>query len=340
MTENSSLEPKATARRKVGVTVVSGFLGSGKTTLLRRVLSDPAIGPEVAVIVNDVGELGLDPALLRSAGSTKALHVTELISGCICCTLTGELTTALRSLVRGDGLKSRPEHIFIEPSGIARASEVSFAVNAVGFEEPLETDAVVTLVDARHARRSHREHAELFEDQLRSADLVVLNKLDLLPEPTEQQALQAWLRPFAPRATFLRTERAAIDPALLLGRVEGRVLDPTPRGSSHEHDIAAVTLPVPFVVERAALEDFLDTLAERIFRIKGLVDARWPGEAAGSMPTLVQAVGDRVELDLVPLDSALAKDPRRLIFIGAKTALGADGLREGLRQLAVKEARG
>src|SRR5262245_16768019 len=140
----------ALPQQSVGVTVVSGFLGSGKTTLLRRIVSDPAIGARVAVIVNDVGELGLDPELVRSAGHTPTLRVTEMVSGCICCTLTGELTDALRGLLRGDGMPNGkpPEHIFIEPSGIARASEVSFAINAIGFEEPLKCDAVITLVDA------------------------------------------------------------------------------------------------------------------------------------------------------------------------------------------------
>ena len=329
--------------KKVGVTVVSGFLGSGKTTLLRRIVSDPRIGPRVAVVVNDIGELGLDPGLVRDAGDTPTLRVTELVSGCICCTLQGELVSALRTLARGEGLSRRPEHIFIEPSGIARASEVSFAVNSIGYDAPIETDAVITLVDAWNARRAHREHGELFEDQLRSADLVLLNKRDLLPDEAERRGLLAWLRPFAPRATFLFCERGDVDPALLIGQVGA--IDRTFNSQSHEehhethheehgheHGIGAMTLDVPFVVTRAALEDFLDGQADRIFRIKGVVDALWEG-ADVAQPTLVQAVGDRIELDVLPPQSPLIVGRRWLIFIGAPAALDRERLQTALRQL-------
>src|SRR5690349_3823293 len=112
---------------KVGVTVISGFLGSGKTTLLQRLVRDPVLGPKVAIIVNDLGELGLDHELIASQGTTPTLQVTSLISGCVCCTLRSDLGEALLQLAKGVGLLRPPEHILIEPSGVARASEVSFA---------------------------------------------------------------------------------------------------------------------------------------------------------------------------------------------------------------------
>ena len=197
--------------RKTAVTVVSGFLGSGKTTLLRRLLSDPNLPQKLAVLVNDLGELGLDHEIIASETETPTLRVTELVSGCICCTLRSELGEALSALARGDGLARPPEHILIEPSGIARASEVSFAVNALSFDVPVECDAVVTVIDLHNAERAHREHPDLFEDQVRAADLLILNKIDLVPDRDTQTRLSTWLRSLSPRAQQVFADHAMVD---------------------------------------------------------------------------------------------------------------------------------
>ncbi|MFO0573597.1 MAG: CobW family GTP-binding protein [Polyangia bacterium] len=362
---------------RVGVTVLSGFLGSGKTTLLRRLVSDPELGPGLAVIVNDLGELGLDHELIADAGDanqTPTLRITELTSGCVCCTLRSDLSSALMDLARGVGLPRPPRHILIEPSGIARASEVSFAVNALSFDGPVRTDAVVTLVDAHNALRSHREHLELFEDQVRNADLILLNKRDLVPGADEREAVERLVAELSPRAARIWTERAAVSPSLLLGQLElaGRN-EPAP-GQEHEpehahehahthahahaptaptsaqpaaHGITALTVPLAAgqALDYAALEDFLDAQADRIFRIKGIVDVVPIGapaagtggsEAADAVPHLVQAVGDRVEIDALPPGSPLARASRRLLFIGDVVTLkGAEAdLRAGLAACA------
>lgn len=340
---------------KVGVTVVSGFLGSGKTTLLRRLVSDPELGPQLAVIVNDLGELGLDHELIAAASDTPTLRVTELTSGCVCCTLRSDLGTALDQLARGVGLPRPPRHILIEPSGVARASEVSFAINALGFEAPVRTDAVVTLVDAYNARRSHREHGDLFADQLRSADLILLNKRDLVPDPVERAAIEALVAELAPRALRTWTERSAINPRLLLGDLDlASRHEPGPHHAQHRHPppsdehahdeeahgIRALTVHLEPGTELTylALEDFLDAQSDRIFRIKGLLDVV-PADTAGDAPATpheVQAVGDRIEIDALPPGSPLAAAPRRLIFIGDTTTLATAEaeLRAGLSACA------
>lgn len=317
---------------KIGVTVIAGFLGSGKTTLLRRVVADPRLGPEVAVIVNELGALGLDQELIAGSRQTAALRVQELMSGCICCTLRGELGEALAELAEGRA-GPVPRHILIETSGAARASETSFAVNAVGFDVPVQTDAVVTVVDAHLCRRAAAEHGELFEDQVRSADVLLINKGDLLPRAEDREALTEWLRPLAPRSLLLWTEQAAIDPALLLGAVlrperETGVAeahppeDHTAHGHPAAHGLSSRTLPVAGPVFEAELESWLEDLSDRVFRVKGVVDAE-------GGPLLVQAVGDRIELSALP--TTLAGSTRRLIFIGAD--LDEAALRDGLAGL-------
>lgn len=330
--------------RKTAVTVVSGFLGSGKTTLLRRLLSDPNLPQKLAVLVNDLGELGLDHEIIASETETPTLRVTELVSGCICCTLRSELGEALSALARGDGLARPPEHILIEPSGIARASEVSFAVNALSFDVPVECDAVVTVIDLHTAERAHREHPDLFEDQVRAADLLILNKIDLVPDRDTQTRLSTWLRSLSPRAQQVFADHAMVDARLLLGQIDlsahlpPDLAKPTmpPIHQDHHpkaHGIAAVTILVPYAIDWNALEDFLDGLSDRIFRIKGIVDRQNDtGSATPTTPLLVQAVGDKIDWEELPSDSALSRAPRRLIFIGDPQALDVSQLGDGLLQ--------
>lgn len=321
--------------KRTGVTVVSGFLGSGKTTLLRRIVADPAIGPQAAVIVNELGSLGLDEELIRGAARSAALDLRQLVSGCVCCTLRGDLVDALRELSAGrDRDRPAPAHIFIETSGAARASEVSYAINAIRFDAPFHTEAVLTLVDARNAARGYREDPDIFADQLRTADAVLLNKADLLPGEAERAALLDWLRPLAPRATWLWTEQADVSPRLLLG------LDLPPSAPSetaaeeqaHRHGLTARTVQVPWPVSREGLETLLEDLAGSIYRIKGVVDAESGGVTA---PLLVQAVGDSIDLEPLPADAPLRETERRLIFIGAHP--DADALVAALRQIRVAD---
>lgn len=331
---------------KTPVTVISGFLGSGKTTLLRRILRSSDWPQKLAVIVNDLGELGLDQELIAVETQTPTVRVTELTSGCICCTLQSELGEALSSLVRGEGLKTQPQHILIEPSGVARASEVSFSINALSFETPVVCDAVVTLVDLHNAERAYREHSDLFEDQVRSADLLVLNKIDLVPDMREQNRIATWLAEIAPRAQQVFASHGNLDAQLLLGQFDffGNRTPPADSCApfvSHNvssdkqsaHGISAVTISVPYPLNWNALEDLLDGLADSIFRIKGIVErANPPGTEPATTPILVQAVGDRVDWDEIPAKSPLARAPRRLIFVGNQHACDETLLRSALEK--------
>jgi G3E family GTPase len=281
-------------RSPVGVTVIAGFLGAGKTTLVRRMVGDPVIGARLAVLVNELGTLGLDEELIAAAKSTANLKTVQLSSGCLCCTLSGELPGALAELVQ-----SGAQHIVLEASGAALASELRYRVSMAALEVPVRAEAVVTLVDAVHAERSAREHAHLFEDQLRAADLVVLSKMDLAANP---EGVRAWLAART-QTQCVEAVRGDLDVAQLLG-LSSDTPAPGPHGA---HAFRSETVALPSPVARELLEDALEDAAHDAFRIKGLVDVKDAG------PVEVQVVGDLVELTPLPA----ATGPRRLIVIAA-----------------------
>lgn len=312
----------------IGVTVIAGFLGSGKTTLLRRVVRDERFGKGVAVIINELGALGLDQELVRSEETTATMYLRQLVSGCICCSLRGDLLSALQEIASGRD-RPPPRHILVETSGAARASEVSYAINAIGFEAPFRTDSVLTLVDVHSAARAYREHEDLFEDQLRVADVLLLNKSDLLEDEHQREVMRSWIATMAPRATLIWTVEANIDPALLLepdshGYEDSRISassanEEVDHRRDHQggraHGLESLTLAVPRPLNRNSLENLFESLADRIFRIKGVVDVL---DGSRRSPLLVQVVGDRIEMDEIAQSSPLIESRRRLIFIGTE----------------------
>ena len=292
------------------VTLISGFLGSGKTTLLKRVAQNEALGAKVAILINEFAELGLDESLILASRTTPTLQIKQMESGCICCSPRGELADALRELC---ARTPAPERILIEPSGISQASEIAYAIHAIGCDVPLALDAVITLVDAKNAHRAHKEHPDEFEDQVRTADLILLNKCDLI-SATKQQELFTWLTEFAPRAIKHATVQADIALDLLLGLVS-LTSEKTPLSSKKQTSFQSLTIPIPFVVLEETLEDCLSELADDVFRIKGIVDVKTKENLV--QPTIVHAVGDQLDWEEIPQGSFLLAEKRRLLFIGS-----------------------
>lgn len=333
-----------TSMRKIPVTVVTGFLGSGKTTLLRHILQN-ARGARIAVIVNEFGELGIDGEILKGCGigceedgAAGALY--ELANGCLCCTVQEEFFPVMEALVeRRDSI----DHVLIETSGLALPKPLVQAFNWPAIKNAFTVDAVVTVVDGpavasgqfaadplaiERERRAdpNLDHEsplhELFEDQLCAADLVVLNKTDLLDD-AGTAAVEALVREEIPsHVKVVRAQQGELDLQVLLGlqaaseetihlRVDhhGSVDD-----ADHHHDEFDSVVVEGSVSSRehavAALARLVET--HTIYRVKGF--AALPG---APMRLVVQGVGRRFDSYFDRRWQAGEAAASRFVLIGA-----------------------
>ena len=326
---------------KIPVTIVTGFLGAGKTTLIRHVLEN-AQGRRLALIINEFGDVGVDGTILKSCGITAcpAENIVELANGCLCCTVADDFIPAIEALL---ARSPRPEHIVIETSGLALPKPLVKAFDWPEIRTRLTVDGVVAVVDgaavaagrfaddpaklaAQRAADGSIDHEnpleEVYEDQILCADLVVLNKTDLLTDETAHR-VTAEIRAAVPRAVkIVETREGRIDPAILLGLTAAVEDDLAQRPShhdgeeGHDHDdfesfvvdIPATTDPAGLIIRLAAVAETFDVL-----RMKGFVEV-----LGKPMRLLVQGVGQRFRQQF---DRPWAQgDERRsrLVVIGEK----------------------
>lgn len=304
---------------RIPTTVITGFLGAGKTTLIRHLLTH-ANGKRIAIIVNEFGTLGIDGALLTDCGieGCDDSSVIELANGCLCCTVADEFLPAMQALL---DLPTPPDHILIETSGLALPKPLLKAFGWPDIRSRVTVDGVVTVLDGpavaagrfaddpekvaqQRAATPELDHdnplAEVYEDQLSAADLVLINKSDLLDDSTFQK-LQAEIAAVLPRAVkIIGSSAGKVDPLILLGLgaaaeddLDNRPSHHDAEDGEHEHDDFE-----SFVVEIQELDN-LESLFARmrtaaaahdILRMKGFVAVR--GKA---MRSVVHAVGTRVD---------------------------------------------
>lgn len=312
-----------------GVIIIGGFLGSGKTTLLKKIVSEPMLAGEIAVLINEVGEIGLDQDIILNEFFTPNLKIQQLSSGCLCCTIKGKLVDALLELVALSKEKP-PSKIILETSGVTDTAELSFSINAIRSKFPFYTEAVVTIVDAYHASISYQEYPELYMNQLRSADLVLLNKVDLINE-TQKNSLLSWILPLCPSATWIWTTHANLPPSLLLGlnatcfedysqqdefsslkeyKEQRSQLTEVKTNSS----LSAITLLLKHPLSEEKFIDFLQDVSAEIFRIKGIAQIQ-DSKSLKINPFFVQCVGEQINFSPISTQSSAA-NRNQLVFIG------------------------
>ncbi len=217
----------ATANNRTPVTIVTGFLGSGKTTLLNRLLRE-AHGKRIAIIENEFGEVSIDDALIESANQS----VFKLSNGCLCCTINGDLIGTLQDLAKR---KSEFDYVIIETTGVANPAPVvqTFMVNE-DIADEFELDSVVTLVDAKHI--SLHISTKECKEQIAFADIVVLNKLDLVSD-ADLAVVEQLIGGINSIARVVKTTRSDIDLSQILGQgAFSKSLALPTEAVTHDHD--------------------------------------------------------------------------------------------------------
>ena len=304
--------------RRIPATIVTGFLGAGKTSLVRHLLSTAA-GHRLAIIVNEFGELGIDRELLLGCGDAACRDddIVELANGCLCCTVADDFLPTLSRLI---DRAEPPGHIVIETSGLALPKPLVQAFAWPEIRTRTTVDGVVAVIDAAAAAAGRfasdpevvaRQRAadpaighdnpleEVFADQLACADLVILNKTDLLDVgrlTTLRHDIEARLRP---GVKLVGAEQGRVAPAVALGLAAAAEDDLAARPSLHElegehdhDDFESFVVSGGPVADAAAFRDRLAAVIRThdVLRVKGFIDV--PGR---DRRQVVQAVGDRVQ---------------------------------------------
>ena len=203
--------------------IFSGFLGAGKTTLIRKLIAEGYKGEKLVLIENEFGDIAIDGSFLKDAG----IEITEMNSGCICCTLVGDFRKALQQVVE----EYAPDRIIIEPSGVGKLSDVAKAVEAV---DGIEIGAKVTVVDANKCKMYMRNFGEFFNDQVQNADLIVLSRTSTADEAKTIAAVEM-LRTLNPTCGMITTPWDSVSGDQILTAMNENGLKRAMEELAHEH---------------------------------------------------------------------------------------------------------
>ncbi|MYC24091.1 MAG: GTP-binding protein [Caldilineaceae bacterium SB0662_bin_25] len=320
----------------IPVTIITGFLGSGKTTLLNRILHAEH-GLRVAVLVNDFGAINIDTQLV--VGMEE--DTISLANGCICCTIRGDFLKATRDLIQRP---QPPEYILVETSGVSDPLEVAQTFRAI---QRVQIDSILTVMDAEQILSLDKRHEVLSIHQIGMADIVILNKIDLVNE-VQLQSVRDFIRQIVPQARIIETTHADVPLELLLnvGQFEiERLASRQPHDihvhaedeehehedSEHHHQHTDHTLvfstwswrssqPVSF----RALQRMVNRLPETIYRAKGIFFL----DDAADQKGVLHVVGRRASLTLTQDGWENAAPHSQLVVIGAEGSVDGDDLNQ------------
>lgn len=323
------------------VDIVTGFLGSGKTTLLKQVLSRGMGDKKVAVIVNEIGEIGIDG---RAIECMNVEQMIELDNGCICCTVNYQFGMAVRSIIE----TVDPHLLVIETTGLANPYPLAEEIRNIG----LRLDAIITVVDAANVERTVKE-ASVVRDQIEAADFLVLNKTDLVTE-RELRKVEKRIRRMNGRALALETTYGALDAEVLFATSAGAHRERLDRAHAHgcadahcgdashaagnghgknhltEDQIAAFSFESRAPFDRDRFEKMLRKLPSTIYRAKGMI--HFEGEG---WPSLFNYTCGRYDFDWCPLP--LGEGFRSQgVFIGKRVERDQAGILNKLEKCKVE----
>jgi cobalamin biosynthesis protein CobW len=326
---------------RVPCTIVTGFLGAGKTTLIRHVLANVG-GRRLAVIVNEFGDVGIDGEILRGCGDAACPeeNIVELANGCLCCTVADEFVPALDTIL---GRKPAVEHIVIETSGLALPKPLVQAFHWPVIKSRVTVDGVIAVVDAaaladgrvaadlealavQRAGDDALNHddpiEEVFGDQIACADLIVLNKRDLLDASGLDRAIATITHALPYSAKIITAAGGQVDPFALLGLGIGSENDIEKRRTHHDDeldhdhdDFDSFVVTIPEISDPSSLAERITNTAQapHVLRVKGFAAV-----TGKPMRLLVQAVGPRVTYQYDRPWGASEPRAGRLVVIGLK----------------------
>lgn len=338
---------------RIPATIITGFLGAGKTSMVRHLMAH-ANGCRIALIINEFGELGIDGEILKACGieGCEDENIMELANGCICCTVADDFIPTMESLLN----RSRPpDRIVIETSGLALPKPLVKAFNWPDIRTRVTVDGVVTVVDGPavaqglfaadvQAVQAQREAddaldhesplEELYEEQLACADMVVINKSDLLDARTLRRIVEEVNAKLRPSVGVLKASYGEVNPTVLLGLAAAAEddLDARPShhddGEEHDHDeFVSFSVELPTIESPSVLISRLQSVVANhgVLRVKGFAAV-----TGKNMRLLIQGVGGRIHHYYDRDWTTEEKRRTRLVVIG-ETGLDEEAVRVALR---------